>query len=180
MHDPSNTVARGRVASRFPMSLRSLFRRFRTLTKCGTMRQRLVIEAAVALLWARMLLLAVPFQRLSVRWGELVPVGDPRIAARMTVPGSPPEHAEIARAISWAVTATASVLPFTAMCMQQAVAAREMLARRGIAAVIHYGAGRDAAGRLVAHAWLEAAGARVTGYPVAPNIAEIGAFVPQH
>jgi hypothetical protein len=171
MHDRSSS-------SRPMLKARCALRRCRTLLTCRPQRQGLVIEAAVALVRARLLLLAVPFQRLSTGWGELLPIGDPRIASHAAVVGSAAD-AETARAIGWAVTATANVMPFTAMCLQQAVAAREMLARRGIAAVIHYGAGRDAAGRLVAHAWLDAAGARVTGYPVAPHIAAIGAFVPQ-
>lgn len=161
------------------MTSRTLLRRYRTLAQSGALRRWLVLEAAVALLRARLLLLVVPFPELSAQWGELVPVGDPRSARPAIVPACSAAQSEMARAIGWAVTATASVMPFSAKCMQQAVAAREMLARRGIAAIIHYGAGRDTAGKLVAHAWLDAAGARVTGYPVAPHIAEIGAFVPQ-
>lgn len=150
-------------------------RRAWTLMTIGWARQRLVAEAALELLVARVALLLVPFPKLAARWGALLPVGDPRMA---TAEGSD-DGAETARAIGWAVTATASVMPFKAVCMQQAVAARTMLARRGIVSVLHYGAGRDPAGALVAHAWLDAAGVKVTGYPIAAGIAEIGAFVPR-
>lgn len=153
----------------------SSWRRVRTLLTVGGARQRLVAEAARSLLVARITLLVVPFPRLAARWGELLPVGDPRLA----LPESSDQAAETARAIGWAVTATASVVPFKAVCLQQAVAARTMLARRGVASVLHYGAGRDDKGGLVAHAWLDAAGIKVTGYPIAAGIAEIGAFVPQ-
>ncbi|MBA3878815.1 lasso peptide biosynthesis B2 protein [Sphingomonas sp. CCH10-B3] len=158
------------------MKRASLWRRARTLLAVGGARQRLVAEAAFALLVARIALLVVPFPRLAARWGVLLPVGDPGL--------TPPEAldaaaVETAQAIGWAVTATASVMPFKAVCMQQAVAARAMLARRGVASVLHYGAGRDDKGALVAHAWLDAAGVKVTGYPIAAGIAEIGAFVPQ-
>lgn len=157
------------------MNRASPWRRARTLLTIGLPRQRLVAEAALSLLSARIALLVVPFPRLAARWGTLLPVGDPQLA-----PAAPTdEAAATARAIGWAVTATASVMPFKAVCMQQAVAARAMLARRGVASVLHYGAGRDATGALVAHAWLDAAGVKVTGYPVAAGIAEIGAFVPQ-
>lgn len=149
-------------------------RRARTLVSIGWARQRLVPEAALALLVARIRLLAVPFPKLAARWGSLIPVGDPRL----TMPEASAEAAELARAIGWAVTATASVMPFKAMCIQQAVAARGMLAQRGVASVLHYGAGRDETGALVAHAWLDAADVKVTGYPIASGIAEIGAFVP--
>lgn len=149
-------------------------RRVRTLMTIGWARQRLVPEAALMLLVARIRLLAVPFPKLAARWGELIPVGDPR----PTLADASDEAVELARAVGWAVTATASVMPFKAMCIQQAVAARGMLARRGVASELHYGAGRDETGALVAHAWLNAAGVKVTGYPIAPGIAEIGAFVP--
>lgn len=156
------------------MSGGHLLRRMRTLMTIGWARQRLVPEAVVALLVARITLLAVPFPKLAARWGVLRPVGDPRLA----LPMASADAVEVARAIGWAVTATASVMPFKAMCIQQAVAARGMLARRGVASLLHYGAGRDEDSALVAHAWLDAAGVKVTGYPIAPGIAEIGAFVP--
>lgn len=148
--------------------------RLRTLAASGRSRQLLVVEAVGTLLWARIALLVVPFQRLAARWGTLVPASDARAEPTHALPAT----ADTARAIGWAVTAAASVMPFKAVCMQQAVAAHRMLARRRIPAVLHYGAGRDPQGALVAHAWLDAAGVHVTGYPVAPTIAEIGAFVP--
>ncbi len=163
----------GRLASS-TMTGGQTLRRVRTLMTIGWARQRLVPEAALMLLVARIRLLAVPFPKLAARWGALIRVGDPQL----TMAQASDEAVELARAIGWAVTATASVMPFKAMCIQQAVAARGMLARRGVSGVLHYGAGRDEAGALVAHAWLDAAGVKVTGYPIAPGIAEIGAFVP--
>jgi len=57
------------------------------------------------------------------------------------------------------------------------MAARIMLRRRGIASVMHFGAAKGKENPLDAHAWLDAAGVEVTGYPVAPGFAEIGCFV---
>lgn len=165
--------ADGALAS-ITMSRPSALRRLRSLIESGPTRQLLVAEAASALLWARIGLLRMPFQRLAADWGQLVPAGDPAIA---TKPG-PVEAVRTARAIGWAVTATASIMPFKAMCIQQAVAAHGMLMRRGVASVVHYGVGHGDDGSLVAHVWLEAAGVEVTGYPVPASIAEIGAFVP--
>jgi hypothetical protein len=157
------------------MSVDVVIRRFRTLATSGIVRQSLIIEASFALLHARLILLAVPFQQLALRWGRMVPNGDTLTSSLSTRS----EDIVVAKQISWAVAATASVMPFKAMCLQQAVAARAMLARRGIASVLHYGAGRDQRGKLIAHAWLDVGYTRVTGYPVAPNIAEICAFVPR-
>ena len=54
--------------------------------------------------------------------------------------------------------------------------------RRGVDSVLHFGAriGQDKIGQdkpIDAHAWLDAAGVEVTGYPVANTFAEIACFV---
>lgn len=157
------------------MSPNRFSRRLRMFLAYGPARQALVAEAAVSLLAARLMLLRMPFQRLAARWGDF----QPSSAGEVVAPAGPLYQRQTAQAIGWAVRAAASAVPFKAMCLQQAVAARSMLARRGIASVIHYGAGRDGDGALIAHAWLDAAGEEVTGYPVGAMIAEIGAFVPQ-
>src|ERR1700728_1626876 len=58
----------------------------------------------------------------------------------------------LARHIGTFVPPTALSLPFKAVCLPQAMAARVMLKRRGVASVMHFGAarGRD---KLDAHAW---------------------------
>jgi hypothetical protein len=82
----------------------------------------------------------------------------------------------------WAVTRAARHVPFNAVCLPQAMAARIMLKRRGVDSVLHFGAriGQDKIGQdkpIDAHAWLDAAGVEVTGYPVANTFAEIACFV---
>ena len=52
-----------------------------------------------------------------------------------------------------------------------------MLKRRGVSSVLHFGAAREQDKPLDAHAWLDAAGVDVTGYPVANKFAEIACFV---
>jgi hypothetical protein len=42
---------------------------------------------------------------------------------------------------------------------------------------MHVGVARPDAATFEAHAWLEAAGVKVTGYPVAPHLHEIGRVV---
>jgi hypothetical protein len=87
----------------------------------------------------------------------------------------------LAEDISWAVTRAARYLPFKAACLPQAMAARVMLKRRGIDSVMHFGTAKGiakgSAKRLDAHAWLNAAGVDVTGYPAAKGFAEIACFV---
>jgi len=63
------------------------------------------------------------------------------------------------------------------VCLPQAMAARIMLARRGVSSALHFGAAKGKEKPFDAHAWLDAAGVEVTGYPIAPNLAEIACFV---
>ncbi len=76
--------------------------------------------------------------------------------------------------VGWAVTRAAAYLPLPARCLAQALAARAMLRRRGIASLMRVGVARPDSVSLEAHAWLEAAGVEVTGYPVPPRLREIG------
>ena len=75
------------------------------------------------------------------------------------------------------MTRAARYVPFKAVCLPQAMAARVMLKRRGVKSVMHFGAAKGTDKPLDAHAWLDAAGVEVTGYPVAENFAEIACFV---
>jgi hypothetical protein len=75
------------------------------------------------------------------------------------------------------VTRGALYVPFKAVCLPQAMAARIMLGRRGVASALHFGAAKGETKPLDAHAWLDAAGVKVTGYPVALRFAEIACFV---
>ncbi|MES2056360.1 MAG: lasso peptide biosynthesis B2 protein [Pseudomonadota bacterium] len=155
--------------------LRSLARKVRTLGGVGHHRRALVIEAAISMFIARISLLLFPFARIARRLGAFVPPTDPRVAAHAE--GATDRQIRLARDIGWAVRASAPFMPFRSVCLQQAMAAQMMLRRRGIPTVMHFGAGRGDEKPIDAHAWLDAAGVKVTGYPVAPNLAEIGCFV---
>ena len=128
------------------------------------------------LLAARLALIFVPFPRLARRLGTFVPPTDPRaVAGGKTQPRT--DQAQLAEDIGWAVTRAARYVPFKAVCLPQAMAARVMLKRRGVKSVMHFGAAKGTDKPLDAHAWLDAAGVEVTGYPVARNFAEIACFV---
>ncbi len=151
---------------------RSKLRRFARLDGA---RRALLIEAAAWLLLARLALLLVPFRRLARGLGTFVPPTDSRGAQGQ--PYTPHEYVLLAHDIGWAVTRAARHVPFRAVCLPQAMAARIMLNRRGVASAMHFGAARGKDKPLDAHAWLDAAGVEVTGYPVAAQFAEIACFV---
>jgi hypothetical protein len=155
--------------------LDSMRRTLNSARLVGWRRRGLIAEAALWLLVARLALVFVPFPRLA-RWlGAFVPPADPRVAA-VAAPTTP-HQAQLAKEISWAVTRGAAHVPFKAVCLPQAMAARVMLKRRGVASAMHFGAAKGQVKALDAHAWLDAAGVKVTGYPVGPQFAEIACFV---
>lgn len=155
--------------------LRSILRPLRRFAQVDGRRRGLVVEAIACLLAARLALVFVPFPRLA-RWlGTFVPPSDPR-AARVRSEASA-EQIETAGQIGWAVTRAARWAPFRAVCLPQAMAAQFMLRRRGVRSIMHFGAGRGTDKPLDSHAWLDAAGVEVTGYPVAQHLTEIACFV---
>lgn len=154
--------------------LSSMLRTMRSAREVGWRRRALIAEAAAWLLVMRLALLLAPFPVIARRLGAFVPPSDPRVA-KVAAPTTP-EQAQIARQVSWAVTRAAAHVPFRAVCLPQAMAARIMLERRGVCSAMHFGAAKSAE-KLDAHAWLDAAGVKVTGYPIGPEFAEIACFV---
>lgn len=67
------------------------------------------------------------------------------------------------RRIGIALLRAASIAPFRAVCLQQAVAANLMLRRRRQYSEIHFGVAKGQQGDVTAHAWACSAGHVVTG-----------------
>lgn len=120
----------------------------------------LAVEAAICLALARFL---VVFVRLR-RWRH-------RIATAQEERSSVPA---LAWKVAWVVPKVANAVPFTAVCLQQAIAAQWMLRRRGVASQLTVGARREAQApraaaegalprRLSYHAWLQVSGQCVVG-----------------
>jgi hypothetical protein len=157
------------------MRLRLVRRLLLRFKQVDNRRRAFLAEAVVYLLAARLALIFVPFPRLARQLGSFVPPTDPRATLPRAAAG--PNHTQLAAEVSWAVTRAARYVPFNAVCLPQAMAARVMLKRRGVQSVMHFGAAKGKEKPLDAHAWLDAAGVEVTGYPVAENFAEIACFV---
>ncbi len=150
-------------------------RSLRRFGQVGGRRRWLLIEAAMWLMLARIALLAIPFPTLARRLGVFVPPTDERVTLARREASA--RDTQLAEEIGWATVRAARHVPFRAVCLPQAMAARIMLRRRGIASVLHFGAAKGKDKPIDAHAWLDAAGIEVTGYPVARQFAEIAWFV---
>lgn len=130
-------------------------------------------EACVHLVLVETKLRLFPLKRQGVR--DLEPAaGSPSVEQ---LAGGGHVERQAALDVGWAVTRVAAYFPHSAMCLAQAMAARAMLRRRGIGSIMHVGVGRSDAASFEAHAWLEAAGVEVTGYPVPPHLREIGCLL---
>jgi Transglutaminase-like superfamily len=109
----------------------------------------LVCEAILTLALARLIVLTVPF-RFVAPWLSRAPET------------SSCDEALVLR-VRKAVSAAARNVPWNAVCLPQAMAAKAMLAWRGCGSSFHLGADFDAQGELIAHAWLVAGGTIVVG-----------------
>jgi Transglutaminase-like superfamily len=145
-------------------SILPLWRRFLGLP-CS--RRLLLLEAAFWLAAARLAILLVPFPRIARYLGKLRPPAQDA--------GESQEEQALAKGVAWAIERSARRLPFRLVCLPRALAGWQMLHRRQIAGHLHFGASRDAAcAALRTHAWLDACGVEVTGYPEAHRCVEIG------
>lgn len=112
-------------------------------------------EALAHLVWARVLVSAVPFRRLAARLGE---------RGRETPLAVPEEARPTLREVEWAVQAIARHVPLGFVCLPQAIAAKWMLRRRGCPSTLYLGvAPNGGSAELPAHAWLRVGHKIVTG-----------------
>ena len=126
-----------------------LRRKGKSFLRMRTADRRLVVEAVLMLGVARLLVITVPF-RVMAPWLSRAPETDSF-------------DEELLRRVRWAVTAAARNVPWNAVCLPQAMAAKAMLARRGCGSSFHLGTGLDTQGKLIAHAWLVSGGTVVVG-----------------
>jgi hypothetical protein len=152
---------------------RTALGRLADLVRTAWPRRGLAAEAFVTLAFVQARLRLSPLKRQGMR--ELVPAAALPLAGQGA--GSGPAERQAALDVGWAVTRISAYSPFPALCLAQALAARAMLRRRGIGTVLHVGVARPHATAFEAHAWLEAAGVEVTGYPVPPHLREIGCML---
>jgi Transglutaminase-like superfamily len=149
-----------------------LKQRAATFWRLGFQCQMLCAEAAIMLLVARLWLLVTPFNRIAPRLGKLSTVE--RVERNELSAG----QAETAHLVGKIVTLTARFVPFRALCFEQAVAAKIMLHRRGIAGTLHLCVVlNETEGKPIeSHVWLNAEHVRLTGHPVPPRYTEVARF----
>ena len=126
-----------------------LRRKFESFLRLRWADRLLLAEAATMLGIARLCVLTVPF-RVLAKW----------LARTPDAPAA--DTASVIR-VGRAVARAARNVPWNAVCLPQAMAAKAMLARRGQGSAFHLGATIEEDGKFSAHAWLECDGMIVTG-----------------
>jgi hypothetical protein len=151
------------------MTANGLNRRLWTKARRLSMPDRLlVVEAIGWLCVARLSIRLLPFVWIGRHIGRWHP---PAAATH-----DDPRTKAIAARITWAIDRGGRVLPLRFVCLPRALAAWQMLKLRGIPGRLHFGAVRTGEGPLQSHAWLDAGGVEVTGYPIAREYVEIGFY----
>lgn len=126
-----------------------LLRKLMTFARMPWGRKLLIAQAVVFLGLARLCVIGVPF-RFIAKW-------------LAKAPNAPIRDSATVNQVGWAVRTAANAVPWNAVCLPQAMAAKAMLAMRGQGSACHFGATFDAEGGISAHAWLECDGRIVTG-----------------
>lgn len=123
--------------------------------------QLMIVEAVMTLGIARMLVLALPLRAL-VPWLSRSPDG--ASADDLLI-----------RRVPRAVTIAARNVPWNAVCLPQAIAAKAMLAQRGHGSAFHLGATIENE-KLSAHAWLTTGAVVVVGAKGMPGMSHMARF----
>jgi hypothetical protein len=140
------------------MSFRPKLRRLRRINRADC---SMLVEAAVNVLVYRLIVIFLPLRHYA--------------SQASAASGGCSAPAELARRIGWSVQVAARHMPCAAACLPQALAARQMLARRGYATTLRLGV-RLVGPSLHAHAWLQSGNTTVIGEAGVAGMVPIARF----
>lgn len=143
-----------------------------TFAKMAPSRRALVMEAAATLAVARVWLMVSPFRVVAAH------LGTPALPGADVTGDLASDQLHAVREIRWAMRLASKRVPFRALCLQQAVAAKLMLGRRGIPATVTFGLAPhdDPHEKLRAHAWVTSGRVGVSGFPVDEDLVPVARF----
>lgn len=126
--------------------------------------RRLIVEAALLLALARIVTFFVPFRDIA------------SLASRPVRHAAPSDRAATVDHVRSAIIRCARKVPWRALCFEQGFAAQSMLRRRGINAVMYYGAAPNGTNKLSAHVWVRDGDTDVIGCEIAAQYAVLATF----
>ena len=119
-------------------------------------QQLLLIEAALALAVARLVLAFIPFRRIASKLGA----PHAESPAELTI-----AQAVVARQIGWAIGALSRHVFWECTCLTRAIAAQFLLKCSRIPCTLYLGLAKNDALELVAHAWVRSGHTVLAGAP---------------
>ena len=146
---------------------------WRTFGRMTWKQRRLLAETVLWLAIARLMVVAVPFRRLSRRLGTQGRESSTEVHGESTQ--------ALVREIVWSLQAASRRLPWRCACIEQGIAGKMMLRRRAIGSTLYLGVARAGEGesQASAHAWLRSGPLVLTGaagrdwYTVVSTFADI-------
>lgn len=129
-------------------------------------RLTLLVETFLLLLCARVALMIVPVRYIFAWKQRPVKAGSAY---------TPQEMLAVVREVAWSVERVVHRSPVRFVCFPQCLAAVALLRSVGVESRLHYGVAR-VDGRLVTHAWLEAAGEVMVGGAFARDFSSLGVY----
>ncbi len=147
--------------------LKALIRKVGIVMRLPLADKGLLLEALVLLAFARVAVLLLPFRWVARVLGkeEAQTPAEEQLA-----------HVVQIRRVGAMIRETARNVPWTSKCLDQALAAKIMLARRAIATTVYLGVNVDEQGQLAAHAWLRSGTLYVTGGKIRDRYTVINTF----
>ncbi|WP_137790998.1 lasso peptide biosynthesis B2 protein [Bacillus sp. E(2018)] len=147
----------------------SFLKRIRLFLHFDTTMKKLIIEAYVQLGWSR-ILKSIPFAKVAPNLGKFME------ETEFTVH---PEQKKLLQQISEAVHLASRYTFWESQCMVKAIAAMNMLKRRGIESTIYFGTAKDEKGVLIAHAWLRSGSIYISGAEEMNKFTVVGKYAKQ-
>jgi hypothetical protein len=139
--------------------IRKCIRHWRYLPIC--------FEALYQLLLCKLVVLLIPFARHVKTLG---------VAQCETLREDLGQKSTDLSAIRCALRVVPPCLPWKSLCLDQAMAAQKMLARRKLQSTLYLGVARGDQEGLIAHAWLRSGKHQIVGYQTAISYTIVGSY----
>jgi hypothetical protein len=115
--------------------------------------RRLLVEAWARMGMGRFAMVCLPWRWVRSRLGELNAIVEPTLRSGDAI---------LATQIAWAIETSRWFTPWNSNCMARAIAAQQMLAKRGIPSTLYIGAGKEGNKTFGTHAWVRCGDQLVT------------------
>ncbi|MBT2679840.1 lasso peptide biosynthesis B2 protein [Bacillus sp. ISL-35] len=137
-----------------------------TFVYLSTKKKLLFIEAFLFLGWARILKM-LPFSKVAPSLGDKM---------NETPYNSIDSHSIEIKNVSYAIHIMSKYTFWESECLVKAVAGMKMLKRRNIDSTLYLGIAKDAAGKMIAHAWLRSGSFYISGSEGMEKFTIVGVF----